>query len=170
MQAACSKNKKTATLKLYIFIGSLKRMFRFTLHIICSLPSYTLSVHGSCMDDKSSNEAVFAPYNIFSFRQRIGCCLWIAGDKLTSLKSSCLILFYFRTTKRSMEVCVMLRVTTQLSAWEWWLGRCGPAAEESPASNPLHIINITITYLGDCGPMTYSLLFITSLLFQIQAI
>ena len=35
---------------------------------------------------------------------------------------------------------------------------------------PTHNINITITYLGSCGPMTYSLLFITSLLFQIQAI
>ena len=35
---------------------------------------------------------------------------------------------------------------------------------------PTHNINITITYLGSFGPMTYSLLFITSLLFQIQAI
>ena len=35
---------------------------------------------------------------------------------------------------------------------------------------PSHIINITKTYLGNCGPVTYSLLFITSLLFQIQAI
>ena len=65
------------------------------------------------------------------------------------------------------------------SCWEWLLscqhgsdgwGGGGPAAEESPASNPLHIINITKTYLGSCGPVTYSLLFITSLLFQIQAI
>ena len=63
----------------------------------------------------------------------------------------------------------MLRVTTQLSAWDGW-GGGGPAAEESPASNPLHIINITKTYLGSCGPVTYSLLFITSLLFQIQAV
>ena len=72
------------------------------------------------MDDKSSNEAVFAHTHFLISAASVldVVYLWSSGDKLTSLKSSCLILSYFRVTKRSMEVCVMLRVTTQLSAWE----------------------------------------------------